>query len=106
MKENKYQAELKKRILNDFPGSIVLKNDPNMIQGIPDLLVLFKDKWAALEVKKDAKSPHRPNQEWYVTKMDAMSYAATIYPENEEMIMDELQRALQPSRKARIPKCK
>ena len=49
MLENKFQANLIKELKERFPGCIVMKNDPTYIQGIPDLLVLHKDKWASLE---------------------------------------------------------
>lgn len=52
MLENKFQANLIKELKERFPGCIVMKNDPTYIQGIPDLLVLHKDKWASLECKK------------------------------------------------------
>lgn len=52
MLENKFQANLIKELKKRFPSCIVMKNDPTYIQGIPDLLVLHKDKWAALECKK------------------------------------------------------
>ena len=69
-----------------------MKNDSSYIQGIPDLIVLFEDKWAALEVKKSRTASHRPNQEYYVEKMDDMSFASFIYPENKEAVLDELQQ--------------
>ena len=94
MLENKFQANLIKEIKETFPGCIVMKNDSSYIQGIPDLLILYKDKWAALEVKKSATASHRPNQEYYVDKMDEMSYASFIYPENKEVVLDELQQTL------------
>lgn len=93
MKENKFQSELIKLLKSMFKGCIVLKNDPNYIQGFPDLLVLYKDKWAALECKKETKASKRPNQEYYVDKLDAMSYAAFIYPENKEAVLRELQKS-------------
>lgn len=92
MNENVFQSKLIKEIKSRFPGCIVIKNDPTYIQGIPDLLVLHKDKWASLEVKKSAKASHRPNQDYYVNKMDEMSYSAFIYPENKEAILDEMGR--------------
>lgn len=93
MRENKFQAELKKEIRARFPGSMVLKNDPNDIQGIPDLMVLYKNKWAALEVKQSATAKHRPNQDYYIDKLGSMSYAAFIYPENKEDILNEMERS-------------
>ena len=90
MLENNYQFALKKKLQKIFPGCIVLKNDAQLHQGIPDLLILYNDKWAALEVKKSENSPHRPNQDYHVQKMHDMSYAAFIYPENEELIFSEL----------------
>lgn len=98
MLERDYQAKLIKRIKAMLPGAIVLKNDPNYIQGIPDLIVLFDEWWAALEVKVSATARHRPNQNHYVDQMDEMSFAAFIYPENEKEVLDALQRSFQARR--------
>lgn len=84
---------MKKELRAIFPGCIVTKLDSSDIQGIPDLLVLYKDKWAALEVKKSATASHRPNQDYYVTKMNAMSFSRFIYPENKEDVLDELRES-------------
>ena len=88
--ESKFQAELKKELKTLFPGCIVTKLDSGDIQGIPDLLILFKDKWATLECKKSAKASHRPNQDYYVDLMDKMSFASFIYPENKDEVLSEL----------------
>ena len=95
MKENKFQADLKKELKSRFPGCIVTKLDSADIQGIPDLLVLYKDKWAALEVKKSAIASHRPNQDYYVEKMNNMSFSKFIYPENKEEVLNELRKAFE-----------
>lgn len=92
MLENKFQSKLIKELKEMFPGCIVLKNDANYIQGIPDLLVLFKNKWATLEVKRDSKATLRPNQEYYVGVMNEMSFSRVIFPENKEEVLSELQR--------------
>ena len=103
MKENKFQSELIKELKREFPGCIVLKNDPNYIQGIPDLLILYRDRWAALECKKEENAHHQPNQDYYISIMDNMSYARFIYPENKEEILDELQRSFRVRRTSRLP---
>ena len=104
--EPKYQAKLIKKIENRFPGCIVLKNDPNYIQGVPDLLVLYNNKWAALECKRGAKKSKRPNQDYYVDELNKMSFARFIYPENKEEILGELQQTFRSRRAARVPKSK
>lgn len=91
MKESKFQANLKKELKQRFPGCIVTKLDSGDIQGIPDLLVLYKDKWATLENKRSATASKRPNQEYYVNKMNDMSFSRFIFPENKDEVLDELE---------------
>lgn len=93
MRESKFQSELKKEIAERFPGCIITKNDANYIQGIPDLLILYEDKWAMLECKKNASAKHRPNQDYYVDKLNKMSYSAFIFPENKEEVLDAMERS-------------
>jgi hypothetical protein len=74
----------------------VLKNDPNYLQGVPDLSIFWRDKWATLEVKKSANAPAQPNQRYYVDKMNHMSFSRFIYPENKEEVLHELQQSFGP----------
>lgn len=91
------EAEFQRRVRNDlksmFPGCIVLKNDSAYLQGVPDYLVLYGPFWAALEIKVDAKARFQPNQEHYIRQMSEMSFAAVIYPENQEEVYRGLQQA-------------
>jgi hypothetical protein len=100
MLENRFKTNLVKELEEMFPGCIIIHMDPNEIQGIPDLLILYRDKWAALEGKKNERASCRPNQEYYVDLMNSMSFAAFIYPENKEEVLYELQQALKPRRTA------
>ena len=90
MLENKFKTNLINEIEHLFPGCMVLHLDPTECQGIPDLLVLYKDKWAVLEGKKSARASKRPNQDYYVDLMNDMSFASFIYPENKNEVLDEL----------------
>lgn len=90
MVERDFQAKLIKEIKDIFDGCIVMKNDSSYIQGIPDLLVLYKNKWASLEVKKNARASRRPNQEYYVERMDNMSFSRFVCPENKDEVMHDL----------------
>src|SRR5690625_3046221 len=91
--ESKFQANLILELKDMFPGCIVMKNDPNYIQGIPDLILLWGDRWAALEVKRSDKASRQPNQKYYVEMMDHMSFARFIYPQNKEEVLNEIQRS-------------
>lgn len=92
MAENTYQAGLIVRLKKRFPGCFVVKNDTSYIQGIPDLTIYFGPKWAMLEVKISINARRQPNQPYYVAFFDLMSFAAFICPENEEEVLDELER--------------
>ena len=89
-KESDFQHSVIKEIEHRLKGCIVTKLDANHIQGIPDLLVLYKNKWATLECKKSKNAKRRPNQPYYVKKMDEMSFSRFIYPENKEEVLHEL----------------
>lgn len=89
-KESEFQHSLKKELENLFPGCMVTKLDSSYIQGIPDLLVLYKNKWATLENKRSKKASHQPNQDYYVEKMNNMSFSRFIYPENKNDVVNEL----------------
>lgn len=96
--ENKFQAELIKELKSRFPGCLVLKNDADYIQGIPDILILYRDRWATLECKRSETAKHRPNQDYYVDLLEDMSFSRFIFPENKEKVLNELQYAFESSR--------
>lgn len=98
MRESKYQAHVISELRDLLPGCFILKNDSGYLQGIPDLLVLYGDRWAMLEVKLSIDSPFQPNQEYYLELLDEMSFAACIYPENEYEVLDALQRQFKARR--------
>lgn len=101
--ERVFQANLIKKLKDIFPGCIVLKNDPNYLQGFPDLLILYGGRWAALECKRSEIASRRPNQEYYIDILNSMSYASFVYPENEEDVLNDIQQALCPYGEARFP---
>jgi len=103
-RESKFQSELIEDLKDLFPGCMVLKNDANYIQGIPDLLILYQNTWAALECKRSLYEPYQPNQEYYLEIMDDMSFASMICPENREAVLYELQQSFSVRRLARFSK--
>lgn len=95
MLERDIQSRIIKKLEQRLPGVYVFKGDTRFKQGTPDLIVLYNDRWAMLEVKKTATSSKQPNQEYYISELGKMSYAAFIHPGNEEEILHEVQRSLQ-----------
>ena len=95
MLERNFQARLISELKTKFPGCVVLKNDSAYLQGFPDILVLYGKHWATLECKKSKKEHKQPNQEYYVDKLDRMSFSRFIHPENKEQVLDELQRSFE-----------
>ena len=97
MTETEFKKKLVDELQQKYPEAIILKNDPNSIQGIPDITIFNGNKWATLETKKSEKEPHRPNQDYYVDKMNKMSFSAFIFPENKEEVLNDLERSFQTS---------
>ena len=100
MLESKFQRELIGELKTLFPGSIVFKNESK--QGLPDLTVLYEDKWALLECKADRNASHQPNQDYYVDRANEMSFSRFIFPENKQEVLNELKQAFGTDRKTRI----
>ena len=103
--EGKFKTDLKKEIEGRLPGSMVFYLNPNDIQGIPDLEILYESRWAVLEAKKSEKdyikdlaNPKKRNQSYYVDKMNKMSFAAFIFPENKEEVLNAMESALRSPR--------
>lgn len=105
-KESAFQKGLINDLKKRFPGCMVLKNDANYIQGVPDLMVLYNDHWAALECKKAHNAEHQPNQDYYVERMNDMSFSRFVYPENKEDVLRELQQSFESGRSTRISRRK
>jgi len=101
------ESEFKKKLIKDlermYPGAVILKNDANLHQGIPDHLILYGRNWAMFEAKRSSNSRHRPNQDYFIDLLNQMSYASFVYPENKEEFLDELQQTLRPKRRTRLP---
>jgi 3-hydroxymyristoyl/3-hydroxydecanoyl-(acyl carrier protein) dehydratase len=94
--ESKFQKDLMDEIKRLYPGCVIIKNDSGYIQGFPDWTILYKDKWAVLETKREKGASKQPNQEYYVTKLNTMSFSRFVYPENKEEVLHELHKTFKP----------
>ena len=96
MLESQFQTKLIRELRDE--GCWVLKNDSGYLQGVPDLIVLYEDRWAMLEVKRAVGARTQPNQEYYVDVLDRMSFAAFIHPGNKETVLNDMWNHLRRSR--------
>ena len=90
--ESKFQKEFIDEAKSRYPGCVALKNDSSYIQGFPDWTLLYKDKWAVLEMKKERGARKQPNQEYYVDKLNSMSFSRFVFPENKEEVFDDVDK--------------
>ena len=89
--ESKFQKELIDEVKERYPGCIALKNDSGYMQGFPDWTILYKDKWAVLEVKKERGAHKQPNQEYYVNKLNEMGgFSRFVFPENKDEVLEDM----------------
>ena len=88
--ESKFQKELMDKIRKRYPDCVILKNDSSYIQGFPDWTILYKDKWAVLEAKRAKNAAKQPNQEYYVDKLNNMSFSRFVYPENSDKVLEDI----------------
>lgn len=89
-RENRFQAVLKSELKLLFPGCIVMKNDPTDIQGIPDLTVIYKNKYAFLECKREEEASRQPNQKHYIDQATRYAFGDFVYPENKSEVLNRL----------------
>ena len=102
--EGSFKSRFIKRIENEFPGCIVTKLEADYKEGLPDVLILHKNKWATLEAKKNKSEvtkprPNKKQQDYYVATMDKMSFSRYVYPENQEEVLNELRLHFQQTRR-------
>lgn len=93
--ESGFQDRLRDELKDLFPGCMIFKMD--QIQGIPDLLILYKNMWASLECKRGTRSKKQPNQDYYVDLMNNMSFSRFINKDNKEEVLRDLQQAFKSS---------
>lgn len=106
-KESRFQSALIKEIQGKLQDCVILKNDgSNVPQGFPDLLILYHDHWGSLECKREEDANKQPNQEYYVDKLNNMSFSRFISPENKEEVLNELYSTFGLSRSTRISRGK
>ncbi|MET0786317.1 MAG: hypothetical protein ABWY25_06385 [Paenisporosarcina sp.] len=106
MNESRYQWKLIQKLRELFPGCMILKNDPAYMQGVPDIIILFNDRWAMLEIKISEDANFQANQVYYINLLNEMSYAAFVNPENEEDVLYDLQLTFGVIRPTRVSQSK
>lgn len=104
MNEIQYKRKLIKKLRELLPGCFVLQPDPRHLQGLPDIIILYNDTWAMLEIKISEDANVQPNQDYYVKMFGNMSFASFINPGNEEEVLSDLQQTFGSRRSTRLLK--
>lgn len=92
--ERKFKKKVIEELHDIYPGAVLIGLDPEEIQGIPDLLFLYGPFWGTFETKRNLFSPVRPNQAFWVDKMNRMSYSSFLFPENKNDVFQDLDKTL------------
>lgn len=94
------EAEVQKRLIGYLRGKgcYVIKTQSNVRGaipvGCPDVFAFYEGWWGAFEVKASKKAPYQPLQEVTLKKLGDWSHARTVYPENYDEIIAELDMIL------------
>ena len=90
MLEKNFQSKIIKYL--KAKGCVVIKYQQNATTqaSIPDVIFLKDGFWGAIEVKKNKTARFRPGQKEMVAKMNDMSWAKVVYPENWSETQKEL----------------
>ena len=92
-KESDFKSDLYKEIRKCCPGSEVIPNDANYLQGFPDATVYLPNgKYILLEGKKTSTSAKQPNQDYYVNHSPLSPNAMFVHPENKKEVLEEIER--------------
>lgn len=97
--ESRFQKEFIDEAKARYPGCVALKNDSSYIQGFPDWTILYGDRWAVLEMKKERGAHKQPNQEYYVGKLNKMGFSRFVFPENKDEVFEDLDRHFKRKRR-------
>jgi hypothetical protein len=100
--ESKFQKDFIDEIKDRYPGCVALKNDSSYIQGFPDWTILYEDKWAVLEMKRERGARKQPNQEYYVNQLNNMSFSRFVFPENKNEVLEDLDTLFRRKRRRRV----
>lgn len=90
VKEADFQSKVIKWLRSQ--KCIVFKMQQNATTRIatPDILFLKDGFWGAIECKKSKNAKFQPGQKEMVAKMNEMSWAKAVWPENWEETKEEL----------------
>ena len=92
--EKDFQSKIIKYLRSK--SCVVLKYQQNATTraGIPDIIFLKEGFWGAIEVKQSKTAKYRPGQKEMVAKLNEMSWAKAVYPENWDETKKELEEIL------------
>lgn len=98
MLESEFKRKFKNMLEQSYPGCVLVDINPEQFRSFPDLLFLYDKFWATFEMKRTVGSAVRPNQPYWVEKLDNMSFSRFVEPGTAKEVLDDLARAIQSGR--------
>ena len=90
MLESKFEKDFCARVREELGRNRCHTLKLTVSKGIPDRLILFNDRYAMLEFKRDANAKVQPGQPGWVRHLDNIAFARFVYPDNGEQVYKEL----------------
>lgn len=92
--EKKLQTEIRKYLKSKGCYVMVIKPQPGIPTGCPDIIFFNEGFYGGLEVKESRTAPYQPLQEATLAKFDRWSYGKRVDPSNWFDVKLELEMML------------
>lgn len=92
--ESTLQSNIRKYLKSKGCYVLVIRPQPGIPDGCPDILFMLEGFWGGIEVKDSPGAPYQPLQEPTLEKLELWSWARRVDPTNWPIVQEELEKIL------------
>lgn len=92
--ESTLQSKIRQYLKSKGCYVMVIRPQPGIPEGCPDIVFMLEGFWGSIEVKKDPKAGYQPLQRETIAKHNGWSFSRRVDPTDWEMVKAELERIL------------
>ena len=92
--ESTLQSNIRKYLRSKGCYVLVIRPQPGIPEGCPDIIFMLEGFWGSIEVKKDPKADYQPLQEVTIAKHNQWSWSRRVDPTNWAQVKAELEAML------------